>query len=286
MQVDQKKLRCICGKSKIFPLCDGRHRAAGWRCGEGRETIVSHVFLASPALRNLADRLAHRFQGVSLHHISGSLRCAQLVVLTDGHDLPLIQQQMLRCEAESVRVISIGLHADAAQWAFPGRQVVHIPDGDAMGLWAKVEAAVTTKAGDQTLRERPRVFVSHAVQDESVLFPVIELIREHYGIPLFLCADSIRVGSQWRSRIQTQLDRCERFLYIASPAANVSTYCAFEAGMAMGRHKSIRIVSIDGCPPPAHLQDIQASSVPRLRARKPWLDPDDALTECILNAIY
>jgi hypothetical protein len=55
--------------------------------------------------------------------------------------------------------------------------------------------------------------------------------------------------------------------------------------MALALGKPIHVISLDGQPPPAHLQHLQAIDADRLQRRKPWLTRQDALLEASLLAL-
>ena len=102
---------------------------------------------------------------------------------------------------------------------------------------------------------------------------------------LLFPADSIDPGTDWQAVIRRELRSRDLFLFISSKASKGSAFCAFEAGVATALDKPIRIVSLDGGSPPTHLQKIQAMDVKRLRMRKPWLRPTEAVYEACLMAI-
>lgn len=279
------KKRCICGQSMAMPLCDGKHRTEGWNCGEMTNEVVPLAFVASANLRNLADRLAHRFSAISLNSLDGDLRSERLVILADGHNLERLKQWSERCQAREQTLIGVGVDPRVIQWAFPRAGFLRVSDHPAESLWHVVESAVLAKPEETAPLPRPAVFLSHSAEDEGALYPVLNVLREQLGVKVFLCADSIPAGAAWRQEIRQNLDSCDLFLYIASERSNGSVYCSFEAGMAAALGKRIRIVSLDGSLPPAHLQDIQAAAVPRLMQRKPWLSRSDAILEATLEAV-
>jgi hypothetical protein len=279
------KKRCVCGQSMAMPLCDGKHRTEGWNCGEMTTELVPIAFVASANLRNLADRLAHRFNGVSLNAVDGDIRSERLVILADGHNLERLTQRSERCQAREQTLIGVGVNPRVLQWAFPRAGFLRVSDHPIESLWHVVESAVLTKPEPTLPIARPSVFLSHSAEDEGALYPVLNVLREQLRVKVFLCADSIPAGAVWRQEIRKHLDSCDLFLYIASERSNGSVYCSFEAGMAAALGKRIRVVSLDGSPPPAHLADIQATAVPRLMQRKPWLSRSDAILEATLEAI-
>ena len=64
-----------------------------------------------------------------------------------------------------------------------------------------------------------------------------------------------------------------------------STYCAFEVGVATALEKPIRVIALEEDSTPAYLAHLQGMSVQRLLMRKPWLMPDEALLDAILNVV-
>ena len=132
---------------------------------------------------------------------------------------------------------------------------------------------------------RPRIFVSHAVADEARLFPVLQALREQYGLELFVCADSIPSGHEWQQVIRAQLTQCDLFLIVSSKATVSSVYCAFETGMATALEKPVRVIHLEGDATLPYLSHVQASEIPRLLARKPWLTEDEALLDAVLDGL-
>lgn len=274
---------CICGSSSRLPLCDGAHRAEGWRCGSPGSERFADAFVADHAYANLADRLAHRFDGVSLHRVDGQIRCGRLVVITAGHGGPTLAGQLARVSTEHLVVLGVGVPEESLRWAFPEASVVAMIDDAGVGLWTSAEAALATPTGVEPSPQRPSVFLSHAHQDEGQLFAVIEALRTRFHLDIFVCADSIPDGSEWSHEIEAQLRERSLFVSVASQAALASTFCAFEAGMAVALNKPIRVVSLDGVRPASHLQHLQALDITRLRSRKPWLSETEATLEAFLQ---
>tara|TARA_Y100001968_G_scaffold193583_1_gene177545 strand:+ start:4208 stop:4966 length:759 start_codon:yes stop_codon:yes gene_type:complete len=242
------------------------------------------AFAASHSLTNLAARLAHRFKGRAIDALTDSVRCAQLVLLTDGQDIELLRRLAAATDFGELLVLGIGLDSSVAGWAFPAARCVGVPEDREALLWARVEQAIS-ESSCTALVDRPKVFLSHSVQDEGRLFPIIGLLRDGFGLQVFVCADSIPSGSGWHQQIRAQVVGCDRFLFVCSAAARASAFCAFEAGIAVALDKQIRIVTLDSSLPPSHLQNIQAMDVSRLRARKPWLSAEGALLEACLTAL-
>jgi hypothetical protein len=288
MPSSQRKKRCICGRSSTPPLCDGSHRDEGWVCGTPTDEWSEVGFVASHSLTNLAERLAHRTSGLAVHRLQGSLHCDRLFILTDGQDVAALHRQLERVESPHHVVIAVGCDPEVIRWAFERALCVGVSGADTAQLWAEVERIVGSPTGDNQPGEdlpRPRIFLSHAVADEDRLLPLIEGLRRNYRLDIFLCADSIRYGDAWKETIKTQVIRSDVFLFINSAAARKSTFCAFEAGMALALGKPVSLLNLDGAELPLFLQDIQASDVLRLRNSRPWLSPSDAILEAILGLL-
>lgn len=132
--------------------------------------------------------------------------------------------------------------------------------------------------------EHPRLFVSHSVADEAALEPLVAYLRA-LGVPLFVCADSIKPGTDWSATLRAELEAADAVIWVLSQSALASTFCAYEVGFATALGKPVHRVSLDGTPPPPFAQHLQAQDVLRLRARRPWLDPLDALIEAFLGVL-
>ena len=127
----------------------------------------------------------------------------------------------------------------------------------------------------------PRLFLSHATADEAQLRTAVALLRR-LGVEIFLCGDSIRGGARWWDTILTALRDCDRFVLVLSPESRQSSWCAFEAGAAVALGKPIRLLSLDGAPPPSFLGHLQMLDVPRVIRSRPWLSMEDALVESLI----
>lgn len=275
-----------------MPLCDGAHQTQAWSCSPDTDTVLPYLFVASPSLENLADRLAHRFKGSSMLVEGGRTRAERLVIVSDGHDLDRIRRVAGRVEAGETWLMPVGAPDGVLSWAFPSARVLRIASDAPALLWKSAEAAVLTPAGSGTDGDpgvskppRPSVFLSHAAADEAALFPIIEALRDHLGLRLFVCADSITPGAGWHDEIQDQLRASDLFVFANSEHARESMFCAFEAGMAVSLNKPMRVVGLDSSKLPTHLQHIQALSVGRLQRRKPWLGPVEARMEAFLTVV-
>lgn len=283
-----RKKRCVCGRSSAYPLCDGSHQDEGWVCGAPADDWAELGFVASHSLTNLAERLAHRLGGLALHRLDGSLRCERLFILTDGQDVAALRRQIERAEANRHVVIAVECDPEVMRWAFEEADCVGVAAEDTAQLWAEAERVVTSSEETKTEgppSARPQVFMSHAVADEARLLPLIEGLRRNFGLDIFVCADSIRYGDAWKETITTELGRSDVFLFVNSEAARVSTFCAFETGLAVALERPVALLNLDGAALPLFLQEIQASDVVRLQASRPWLSSNDAILEAILGLL-
>jgi hypothetical protein len=246
--------------------------------------VIEWGFVAGTHYSNLAERLAHRFNGVAMHVTKGRVRIEKLVVLADGSELDVLMAQFDRVSAGQVRVIAIETDPLLISRVFPGVPIVPLSDLDPAWLWQAALEACSGEVGALPGRRFPRVFLSHAVADESVLMPAVDYLRRVTGSSFFLCGDSIGSGEAWQPRIIEQLSQAERVLYVLSAASAASTFCAYEIGQAMAREIPIGVVAIDGTSPPAYLQHLQVISVGRLHAQRPWLSEPEARIEALLQA--
>ncbi len=278
--------RCVCEQSTTFPLCDGSHASEGWTCAVSGGQVVPIVFVASSSLGSLAERLAHRFGGAVADVLGGGQAADRLVVLTDGHDVSGLREKVSRVEARERVLITVGIEPAVGSWAFEGWESVHIPESGPAMLWRAAEAALQqVPQAPLSTDEPPKVFLSHSVKDEGQIFEVIDTLRSDFGIPIFVCADSIAPGTDWLNTIRTELHGCDVVLFLASEDASRSVFCAFEVGFASALGKPIHVICLDSSTPPLYLENLQAVQTSRLRARKPWLGPSDALLEACLIAL-
>lgn len=275
---------CICGRSATAPFCDGSHDGEGWACSG--EEATGPVFAASPRYENLARKLAGHHGGRVWAPGSGDFAATRLILLLDGFDLEVPRRARERVAADSVEVVSLGLDAALLAGAFPGARI-RAAAADPLGAFSAVNALLAGEAAaaspaPATLRAG---FLSHAVADEPSLLPVVETLRAGFGADLFLCADSIPGGSDWQATIDAALRDAPVFVLLLSVASAASHFCAYEAGVARGLGKDLRVISLDGTAPPAFLQHVQAAELPRKAAARPWLDPEDLLLEELLGAL-
>ena len=160
---------CVCGQSKVYPLCDGRHKAEGWMCHAPQDETHALAFVADPNLRNLADRLAHRFC-VSLHSSMGHIRAHRLIVLTAGLGVDYIQAALPRVEADETLVVGIGVSEELVNWAFPTSHCVRGAQR-ASGPMASCRRSDRRRTSHHTEPASTIDLSLAAVADEPALFP-------------------------------------------------------------------------------------------------------------------
>ncbi len=277
--------RCVCGRSRTFPVCDGSHVAERWRCRADGRAEVPSCFVTARSLENLAERLASEHGGVALHDATDPVSARRVVVISDGTDLEGLLERAETVRATERVAIALDLDAGLLGGAFPGWTVLSVHSDD-LSLYAAVTGALSDlgRARSSAI-EVERAFVSHAVADEGELAPALAYLRRHFGADLFVCGDSLRAGSEWHREITAELEARPVFLLVVSRASRASTFCAYEAGYAVARQKRLALVSLDGQPPPAHVQHLHVVDVERRLAARPWLDRTAALVESLLAAL-
>ena len=281
--------RCVCGRSRSFPTCDGSHGArpdggAVWTCLPASAAFAEQGFLAGRANHNLAERLAFEFGGIPVHSTREPIEVGRLVVLTEGYDLPELEAALSRIRARDRVVWGLGEASAVVAEAFSGWTYVAIEDGG-RSLWEELCRAARGELSPARPVRLRRAFLSHAVADEGRLMPVVDRLRRTHQADVFVCADSIAAGAAWEPSIWRELTQRPTFLFAISKASVASVSCAFEAGAARALQKEIALVSLDGVTPPAFLQHLQSIDVPRRMAARPWLDAESALTAALLEAM-
>jgi hypothetical protein len=276
--------RCICGRSRRFPLCDGAHASERWSCSALAGVRTAWCFAAGPQNENVAERLAAELGGVAGHTTDAPVAAERLIAITEGYDLEHVRRLVARVDAGERRALVIGGHEAAVAAALEGYTVSAI-DAAGLELWPALLAAVRGEPRAAPARRLATAFVSHAVADEAELVGPVEYLRRVYAAELFLCADSIASGSVWHEAIAGELRARERFVLLVSAAAAASTFCAFEVGFAQALGRQLAVISLDGTRPPAYVQHLQLVDLPRQLAARPWLRRSEALTDALLGAL-
>ncbi|NQZ09357.1 MAG: TIR domain-containing protein [Algicola sp.] len=294
-----QKLRCACGKSKKMPWCDGSHKNDDWACENVIEPQIKRAFLGAPDLLNLVKRLAWRFDGEVIN-ATDKLSGQQLVIVEDGSTLATLQNTLKHLNFAEIYYVGVDFPTQVIAQALQFK--AHIQVSDLLNdSFVTLESAIERWfAGDfsphPSLRQQEsiqadeyrcevlkRVFISHAVADETFLLPVVASIRQVTQLDVFLCFDSINEGEKWRRQIDAALEQCELFIFIVSKASINSTYCAFETGCAISKDKRIVLISIDGSLPPAYISQLHCIDLQREINAKPWLDLKAALMAKVLE---
>ena len=280
--------RCVCGRSKTAPLCDGAHASEAWSCAQpSRE--VELLVASSPALVNFAERLAHSLGGQAAHK-SDQLSAQRVLRLADAQ-VPRPAPYL-----SASRALTIVIDAPLSL------VVPLIPEGEsALGLEeeglepAQLWRAIKARAEDPASWEpaprwelnepRPALFLSHAIADERLLLPVVQRLREGYGLQVFVCVDSLEAGGHWRDELHEALESSSLVIIALSEALARSTFCAYEVGVAHGRGIPTLALSLDGVTPPLYLSHLQTVDVPRQQVIKPWLSQEELLLQLTLSLI-
>jgi len=88
------------------------------------------------------------------------------------------------------------------------------------------------------LRERPRVFISHASSDAWVARQIESYIRRS-GADTFLDCEHIHHGDDFEERIISAAADCTELLVLFTPTAKDRKYVWLEIGMFLGARKRI-----------------------------------------------
>lgn len=251
--------------------------------------MAQACFVAAPALENLAEKLAAEHKAWAVHRSLESVQCEWAYLLCEGADIESLKTLLARVRSQKLIIFCLNMAPELLTKAFPEAGLVAIEGSDLVAI----EAGLHEWLGREDKRvERPKqalarhsLFVSHAVQDEAQIQPVVDELRQVFGLELFLCADSIATGEAWHEVILSRLRSCEMFVLLLSQHSKNSTFCAFEVGFAMARGLPIAVISLDGEAPPAFIQPYQMDCVVRTQARKPWLNEEQVLLDLVLNAI-
>jgi hypothetical protein len=281
--------RCICGRSRSYPVCDGAHRgqeglSEAWSCAPHAPQRPALCVAASAANHNLAERLAREAEGVTVDELEPGAEVERLVLLCEGHDLVELLPAIERVRARERVVWALCPAARAAAPLLGATRVVTIDD-PGLALWPELQRALGGSLASTPPLSLAPAFLSHAVADEPLLLPAVERLRRLHGAELFVCADSIPPGAAWEEVILEALRARPRCVVLLSKALLASTSCAFEAGAARALGKRVVLVSLDGVRPPPFLGHLQAADLPRRIAARPWLTLERALVEALLEAL-
>lgn len=278
---------CVCGRSAAYPICDGSHDEEGWRCDAARPW-VRHLFWAPPSYINLAAKLAAHTGGL-VWRPGMTTAAERLVALVDAASLPAWRATGPLVDAQEVWGVPLG-ELPARLLSVPGRPVSLLwapGDADPRAYFAPILRALDGPEPVGVQREPALCsgFLSHAVRDEGLIEPVVSLARESLGVRLFLCADSIPHDARWSEAIEAALREHDRFVFLLSEASARSHYCSFEIGVATGLGRTIRVINLDGTPPPAFIQHLNMIDLQRDARRRPWLSSRELLLDALILAL-
>ena len=282
------KKRCICGASTQFPICDGQHGGSTWSCSELQNDHHERIIISTPALYSLVEFLSHKYQMIAAHQNDHLKSCEELIIVTDGHSIDCILPVIQNIQHQKRRIIHLNcplpkiLLNDAVELI-----IFHVPEQktkELKDLHAIVKSFINAPPIPSDRQEVIHVFMSHTIGDEIHLMPIVQRLRLHYGVHVFLCADSIMSGSDWYQSIEHALVHSDFVLAMCSEKFHTSTFCAFEIGMARALQKKIYPILLDQSMPPSYLQHLNAMSVHRVLASQPWLSYQDALLQvCFMS---
>ena len=165
--------RCICGNSKLFPLCDGSHRSKNWQC-EGRPgQVAKWCFVAGPHNENLAAKLSAAFRGVAAQIGAGEISAERLVVITEGTDLDSVVPMAAQISAPWRMAVAVNTEPETLAHAFPGWPIQAVRGDSSIELWQQIRSLCASDADAKVSRPRPiqlrSAFLSHAVADEPLI---------------------------------------------------------------------------------------------------------------------
>ncbi|MCJ8347676.1 toll/interleukin-1 receptor domain-containing protein, partial [bacterium] len=230
----------------------------------------------SQALENMALKAASHFDGISYVNPREMVSSEKAVYFSDGTDFDHFEKWKTYIKAQNYYLVLLNGVSMAPKsleaWQSVSLQEEH-PMLELQGVFQGKEKASPI---DTQVR---KLFISHSVKDENILSPVIDYLRKHFHLELFLCADSLQEGAPWFEEIEVQLAECDDFILINSALAKSSVFCAFEAGMAKALKKNISIISLDGSAPSAYFQHLHMYDQPRLLQQKPWLTQKEVLID-------
>jgi hypothetical protein len=286
--MSQKKL-CVCGRSAQFPLCDESHVEQGWTCVVGAQH-VQRLFCGSSRYRNLAQKLGWHFKG-ALVEVGEALPSAdQLILVLDATEIAYPRAIFEQAGAPTTTVFCLSGPAAALGAVFPGAAIVPVEPVDLLEAfkWIRRFIKKDSEVSPQTpgqAKPLASAFISHAVADEPLILPAVEFLRDSYQLELFLCADSIPPGAEWREKIELGLRSSDHFVNLVSTGSYGSTYCAYETGMAVALKRPVSLISLDGSRPPAFVQHLNAIDLQRQLLARPWLSRTEALVDALLQVL-
>jgi hypothetical protein len=275
--------RCICKRSGRYPLCDGSHIDQSW-CGQTPAEQITRLVIASPALSSLAEWWAAVIDGKTITETTENIRDSieEIWVLSDGIQLPLLKLLIEQIPHQTERWIHTDSHPVLPQdWvSLRNQSHYHLPSDFEL----KTLDPLRLKPIQPTLVNPRRIFISHAVSDETIILPILEYLEGLYDLQFFICS-KIPSQANWYTEIEQHLRDCDTVWTFLSSDFSQSTFCAFEIGMTRALKKNMILFSIDGSTPPAYLQHLQMHSVPRVQSHSPWLSQNEVLIHLCTQAL-
>ena len=110
----------------------------------------------------------------------------------------------------------------------------------------------------------PRIFISHHHTDAEALSELKSKL-EPLGFSCFLAHEDIKPGKNDLKKIKKEIRKCDTFLYIGSEAADKSSFCQQEIGMAKGLKKEIITTMTKDCSPQGFTRNTQAITYQRIK---------------------
>ncbi len=91
--------------------------------------------------------------------------------------------------------------------------------------------------------DEPYIFVSYSHRDVPLVRPILKRIEQEKF--RFWYDDTMEIGEDFRSELQTRIENCAAFLLFISPASMESKYCGMEIITAFKNNKKIYPVYLD-----------------------------------------
>ena len=277
--------RCICGHSSQFPICDGQHQQKGWGCTTSPQKQLKMGIIAGENYFSLAEKLASHLKAQVVGFSSDACLYQTILILSDGTDLEEISSRVAHIQYKEARIITIGIPASFLASSFPNTRSVAQISANMRDLWVELLAAISTKITKRQDPTMTKIFISHSTKDGEFLSPVINYLRQYFGLEIFLCSDSILGGELWYPKIISALENTDAVFAIHSQNFTSSHFCSFEMGAARALQKRVLIIALDDTPLPVFLQDIQADFLSIHQSKKSWLSPQESLIDIIMNKI-
>lgn len=273
--------RCICKRSASYPLCDGSHLNATW-CNPAVAQSPNSIVLYSETLSSFGEWFAANYHHSHAFSRPHSSVIDDVWVLFDGTDLDLLRLTLNRIPHKR----EYWIHVDHPPHIFETieppieRTHYHLEDLDIDTFDLENMQPIDVHSVVQQM-----IFVSHSIQDEHILLPVLDKLEQQYPIEVFVCA-KMPSGVNWYTTIHDALNRCNTVWAFCSEGFRQSTFCAFELGLAQGINKPIVPILLDASSPPLFLQHQNMPSVSRLLLQKPWLSKEQALELICIRELF